>query len=108
MANNQGNILVTAQGLKDTANSYRNNIAKMRNLLDDATANINKTSSFWTGEAAEGLRVKYDRLKANFEPFCQQVEEFARFLDNSAEEFSTTESNILKAAEETISDINIG
>ena len=107
MANNQGNILVSAQSLKDTASAYRNNIAKMRNLLEEATTNINKTSSFWTGDAAESLRLKYEKLKANFEPFCQNVEEFAKFLDNSAEDFSTTESNITRAAEETISDINL-
>lgn len=104
---NNGNILVNEQVLKDTAASYRNSIARMGDLLETATANINKTSQTWTGGAAEGLRLKYDKFKAVFEPFKMSVEEFAKFLDTAAEEFRITESTVQKAAEESISDVNI-
>ncbi|MDD3187347.1 MAG: WXG100 family type VII secretion target [Bacilli bacterium] len=105
--NNQGNILVNDQVLMDTASTYRNNISKMRSLLDEATRNINKTSSNWSGEAAEGLRMKYEKFKATFDPFCESVEQFAKFLDSSAEQYRINEANVKKAAEEAISDVSV-
>lgn len=101
-------ILVSSQVLTDTATSFRNNVAKMRELLNEATNSINTTSGYWQGQASEGLRSKYERLKTIFEPFCENIENFAKFLDQSAVNYETTEKSIEKAAEETISDINIG
>lgn len=100
-------ILVSSQVLTDTATSFRNNVAKMRELLNEASNSINTTSSYWSGQAAEGLRGKYERLKAVFEPFCENIENFAKFLDQSAANYEETESAVEKAAEETISDINM-
>lgn len=108
MANNQGNILVTDQTLRDAATTFRANIAQMRSLLDESNQNVNSTSSTWQGEAAESLRTKYDKLKATFDTFCQNVEQFAVFLDKSAEEFIASEEAVKRAAEETIADINVG
>ncbi len=92
------NILVSEQKLRDTAQSFRSNVSKMRTVLADSTANINKTSSIWTGGAADALRVKYDTFKANFEPFCETVEGFAKFLDAAAEEYAAKEKMIEQAA----------
>ena len=105
MANND-RILVSSQVLTTTASSFRSNVQKMRELLYDATRNINQTSGIWSGQASESLRSKYDRLKATFEPFCQNVEAFAKFLDQSASRYEETEKSVEKAAEEIISDIN--
>lgn len=97
------NIIVTDQDLIDTAQDYRNNISKMKTILEDATANIDKSNSVWEGIAGEELRSKYDRLKSGFDSFCQSIEEFAKFLDNSAQEYKQKELAIQKAAEETLS-----
>lgn len=107
MASNQGNILVNDVELNDKASTFRSNIAKMHDLLDQSTKIIDGTSSIWTGGAGDALRQKYDKFKATFDPFCQSVEQLAKFLDKSAEEYRINEANIKKAAEESISDVNI-
>ena len=104
MASND-RILVSSQVLIETASKFRNNVQRMRELLDEATRNINQTTGSWSGQAAESLRSKYDRLKTTFEPFCQNVEAFAKFLDQSASSYEETERTIERAAEEVISDI---
>lgn len=101
----QNNLNVTDQVLMDTASAYRGNISKMRTILEEATSNINRTSSIWEGMAGEELRSKYERLKSSFEPFCQTVEECAKFLDKAAATYKETESAIQRAAEETLSSV---
>jgi len=105
---NQGNILVNDQVLQETASNYRSIIANMRNLLDEATRNINSTSNAWTGGSAEELRMKYEKFKTSFEPFCEAVEQFSLFLDKSAEQYRANEQAVSRAAQDTISDVNIG
>lgn len=99
-------ILVSSSVLNETATSFRNNVSKMRELLNDATNKINATNNNWSGGAAEALREKFLRAKNAFEPFCQNVEGFAKFLDESATGYMEAENKIQRAAEETISDIN--
>lgn len=107
MANVQGSILVNDVKLNDTASTIRSSISKMSDLLEQATKKINDTNAIWTGGAGDTLRLKFDKFKATFDPFCQSVEQLAKFLDKSAEEYRISEANIKRAAEESISDVNV-
>ena len=99
---NNESVQITPEDLRSSASQIRTRIAKMKDNLDAASNEMTKTQSSFESSAADTLRTQYETLKSKFGTFYEKMEDYAKFLDNTASEYETTDANIKKAANEVL------
>ena len=84
-------ILISTQVLIDTA-------AKVNSTLDQKLTEINKSmndlEATWKSDAASDIRAAMNALKPRFEEYKSVVESYAKFLDNTAQNYENTETAV--------------
>lgn len=95
-----GNLTVAPQVLRDSAAEMKEKVATIKNVLGQATMEINKVSDNYQGSAAESFMSKYNTMKNKFDNFCEEIEEYINFLNKTAEEYEKGDQDIAKKAEE--------
>ena len=85
-------ILVSTQVLVDTASKVRSINASMDGKLADINSKMNSLESTWQSAAASDIRAAMNALKPRFEEYKNVVESYAKFLNNTAQTYDTTET----------------
>ena len=68
----------------------------------EATQTINGTASSWESAAAENLRARYTSLSQKFTDFYTAINNYATFLDNTANAYEKADKTIEARAEELL------
>lgn len=94
------NTIISTQALLDSAGK----IKKINEELDAKLQEVNKlisnlTSNGWKSEGAERTKAEIDEMKPRFEEYKAIVESYAKYLEDTAESYGSTETAITKNAE---------
>lgn len=87
-------IKISTQVLTDTAQKVRDCNTKMDNQLADINKRMNDLKSTWQSDAATDIRAAMNALKPKFDEYKKVIESYAKFLDNTAQSYETTEGAI--------------
>lgn len=87
-------IVINTQTLIDTAGKIRN----INNNLDTRLRNINAAmdnlKATWKSDAGDDIRAAMKAMEPHFEEYKKVVEYYARFLDETARSYESTETAI--------------
>ena len=95
-------INIKPEELKNYANMMKEKISMARSSLEVSTNVINQTAQSFQGSAADTLRDKYNTLQNKFNDFYEAMENYSKFLEQTANSYIETNANISKAAEEVL------
>lgn len=87
-------IQISTQVLIDTATEVRSINAAMDEKLKEINKNMNLLEETWKSDAATDIRAAMNNLQPRFEQYKNVVESYAKFLDNTAQSYETTEGVI--------------
>lgn len=87
-------IKISTQVLLDTAKKVRDINGTMDEKLADCNKEMNNLESTWKSDAASDIRSAMNALKPRFAEYKAVIESYAKFLDNTAQSYETTESTI--------------
>ena len=87
-------IKISTQVLVDTATKVRNINDALDSKLKDINTNMNNLESTWKSDAASDIRAAMNALKPRFEEYKSVVESYAKFLNNTAQNYETTETTV--------------
>lgn len=87
-------IKISTQVLNDTAKQVRDINVIMDEKLVQINKNMNDLESTWKSDAATDIRNAMNALKPRFEDYKAVVESYAKFLDDTAQSYETTETSI--------------
>ncbi len=87
-------IKISTQVLTETAAKVRNCNTAMDEKLADINQKMNDLQSTWKSDAAEDIRAAMNAMKPRFEEYKNVIESYAKFLDNTAQSYETTEGAI--------------
>ena len=87
-------IKISTQVLVDTATKVREINKNLDDKLAEINRNMNSLESSWKSDAATDIRAAMNALKPRFEQYKQVVESYAKFLNNTASNYDTTESTV--------------
>ena len=87
-------IKISTQVLSDTAGKIRNINTAMDDKLDQINKNMNNLESTWKSDAATDIRAAMNALKPRFEEYKAIVESYAKFLDQTAQSYESTETSV--------------
>ncbi len=87
-------IKISTQVLVETAGKVRT----INSAMDEKLANINKAmndlEATWKSDGASSIRSAMNALKPRFEEYKSIVESYAKFLDQTAQSYESTESAV--------------
>ncbi|MCM1299221.1 MAG: pore-forming ESAT-6 family protein [Firmicutes bacterium] len=87
-------IKISTQVLNDTAAKIRS----INNTLDAKLAEISKTvnnlNDTWKSQASGEIIATMNALKPRFNDYKEVIDNYAKFLDNTAQSYETAESTI--------------
>ena len=87
-------IQISTQVLIDTATEVRSINTAMDDKLKEINKNMNLLEETWKSDAATDIRAAMNNLQPRFEQYKNVVESYAKFLDNTAQSYETTEGAI--------------
>lgn len=87
-------IKISTQTLVDTAQKVRNINVTLEGKLDDIRQAINALESDWQSDAGKDIRTAINAMKTRFEEYKNVVESYAKFLDETAQNYEKVESAI--------------
>lgn len=87
-------IKITTQELTSTAQEIRKFNTKMDQDLAECNLSMNNLESTWQSDAATDIRANMNALKPRFEEYKNVIESYAKFLDNTAQSYETTEQTV--------------
>lgn len=87
-------IKISTQVLTETAAKVRNCNTAMDEKLADINQKMNDLQSTWKSDAAEDIRAAMNAMKPRFEEYKNVIESYAKFLDNTAQSYESTEGAI--------------
>lgn len=87
-------IKISTQVLVDTATKVRNINDALDSKLKDINTNMNNLETTWKSDAANDIRAAMNALKPRFEEYKSVVESYAKFLNNTAQNYETTETTV--------------
>ena len=87
-------IKISTQVLTETAAKVRNCNTAMDEKLADINLKMNDLQSTCKSDAAEDIRAAMNAMKPRFEEYKNVIESYAKFLDNTAQSYESTEGAI--------------
>lgn len=93
-------IKISYQQVAQTASDIRTEKANMQATLAEVKAEMDKVggADIWVSAGASQARATFDQLSAKFEPFCEDVETYAKFLDETVQIYTEADEALKKAA----------
>lgn len=108
---NVGNFLSTIKVnpdvLRAKASSTEGKIGELKAVFDALETTVNKTKTYWNGEAAESHREFYEKQKPDIETLFKRLAEEVSDLNQMASVYSTTEQEVKEISSELPSDVII-
>ena len=87
-------ILISTQVLIDTAAKVRTINSTLDQKLIEINKSMNDLEATWKSDAASDIRAAMNALKPRFEEYKSVVESYAKFLDNTAQNYENTETAV--------------
>lgn len=91
-------IKISTQALVETAKKIRDCNTKMDQKLTECSKQLNDLN--WESDAAKEIRAAMNALKPRFEEYRTVVESYAKYLDQTASGYETTEGSVQSNASE--------
>ncbi|WP_349943932.1 WXG100 family type VII secretion target [Lacrimispora sp. BS-2] len=85
---------VTPEVLNAKANEVSSLIKKVRMEFDNLNTSINRTKTYWIGEAGDAHRKAYEDQKTNIDEIIRRLEEHPRDLVSIARTYTDAELEI--------------
>lgn len=83
--------------MRDKANSLKNISKSIRSFTEEMTNEINSLRSSWEGQAAEATVKKFSQLKDDFEGRYNTVNQYAKYLEDTAAEWDRMNQETVNA-----------
>lgn len=103
----QGQILVTAEELRNTATAFSQKGNNVKNLLDKMMTDVTASTSYWEGDAAQGYVQKFRGLADDIERINKMIQEHVTDLGEMSGIYDTVEQQNLDDIQTLSSDIII-
>ncbi|MDX8360749.1 pore-forming ESAT-6 family protein [Cytobacillus sp. IB215316] len=87
-------INISLGEVSKTAGTIRNINQSLNLRLEDIKKEMNNLASTWQSDASETIRSNFNALAPKFENYREIVESYAKFLDNTVQNYNTAETNI--------------
>ncbi len=87
-------IKISTQVLVDTAKKVRDINNQLDTKLADINKEMNNLESSWKSDAATDIRAAMNALKPRFAEMKEVVNSYAKFLDDTAQSYESTESAV--------------
>lgn len=103
-------IKVSTQAIKDAARDIRTNNDKLEQTLETIYTEAHKLiGNSWTSDAASEFCKKLEKFKnSHFDNYKKYTNDYAVFLDNTAEQYEKTESANISEVTTDIKDSAVG
>ncbi len=87
-------INITFAEVRTKASEIRGLNADLTTKLAEIQSEIKKLEADWTSDASVEIRSKITNLQTRFDEYQQIIEEYAKFLDDTANKYESTESTL--------------
>lgn len=92
-------IKVNSTSMREKANTFRGVATSVKTCTDEMTQQVESLRSTWEGEAGETAVTKFKELSGKFEELYKTINQYASFLDEAAEAYDKSHSEVVSAAE---------
>lgn len=107
MANSIGNytLRVSPEVLQAKAGEITSKISALQNLCDELFNKVDRSSSYWKGDASDTFRKNFKKKKSDVEKMIKAVKSYADDLNSIASVYTGVEKINVQIAEALASDI---
>lgn len=88
------NIYISSQGLENSANQIRSLEQEVSGIFNQIHSQMNTVSAVWSSPASQSLQEQFQSLSPVFTQYLGQLENFARFLSQTATLYAENEASI--------------
>lgn len=86
------NIQVSPSLMRSKAGELKSNASNIKQYTDEMAREIESLKSAWEGTAAETFVTKFNGLRDDFQERFDVINDYAKFLEEAADEFEASES----------------
>lgn len=87
-------IKITFSEVRTKTQQIRTHNDKLSETLQQIKSIINALESEWTSDTSDTIRAKITGMQPKFDSYKEVIESYAKFLDNTVEQYETTESTL--------------
>lgn len=87
-------IQVNSQMLRDSAQQLKSELSNFQNITQEVSNGLNSLSNTWTGEAFTNFQTNVQALNPTFEKYAEVINQYADFLNTSADQYEQTEATV--------------
>ncbi len=87
-------LKISLAEVTECASKIRNFNQMMYEQLSLMKKDINDTNASWISDAGEAIRNRFNQFSTRFETQKEQIDSYAKFLDQTVDHYNTLESTI--------------
>lgn len=87
-------IKITFSEVRAKTQQIRTHNEKLSETLQQIKSIINALESEWTSDTSDTIRAKITGMQPKFDSYKEVIESYAKFLDNTVEQYETTEGTL--------------
>ncbi|HWP97448.1 MAG TPA: WXG100 family type VII secretion target [Syntrophomonadaceae bacterium] len=88
------NIQITPDLLTGKSGELRKLIADHTNTMTQITNLVHGLGEIWKGDAQTAFNARFDQAQSQIKAFADNLESYAKLMDEAAKEFSTTDTQL--------------
>ena len=87
-------IKITFAEVRTKTQQIRTHNEKLSDTLQQIKSIINALEAEWTSDTSDTIRSKITGMQPKFDSYKEVIESYAKFLDNTVEQYETTEGTL--------------
>lgn len=87
-------ISITFEEVRAKAGEIRGYNETLTDTLQQIKKAINDLESTWTSDTSDTIRAKITGMQPKFDSYKEVIESYAKFLDNTVQQYETTENTL--------------
>ena len=87
-------IKITFAEVRSKTQQIRNHNKTLNDTLAQIKSVINALESDWTSDTSDTIRSKISGMQPKFDSYREVIESYAKFLDNTVEQYEATEGTL--------------
>lgn len=87
-------IKITFAEVRSKTQQIRSHNKTLDNTLTQIKNTINALESDWTSDTSDTIRAKITGMQPKFDTYREVIESYAKFLDNTVEQYESTEGTL--------------
>ena len=95
-------LSVSPEILKERATEITNKVAEITSILSNITTEVSKVPDSFEGRASSEFQEKYNTLTKSYEKFSEAMENYAAFLNKTAETYKEMDETIAQLANQKL------